>query len=60
MAMYYFGSTLSNLASVVANHKMLVEEGGLQPIITLASSPDPDVHQVLDALLLPSSSPSFL
>jgi len=23
----------------------MVEEGGLQPIITLAYSPDPDVHQ---------------
>ena len=42
---YYVGCALANLSCAIPNHPLMVEEGGLQPIITLAYSPDPDVHQ---------------
>ena len=42
---------LANPSCATANHQLMVEEGGLQPVITLAYSPDPDVHQQAAAAL---------
>jgi hypothetical protein len=45
MTQYYVGCALANLACAMDNHKYMVEEGGIQPLIQLAYSPDPDVQQ---------------
>ena len=51
MSQYYVGCALANLSCAVGNHAIMVEQGGLQPLITLAYASDPDVHQQAAAAL---------
>jgi hypothetical protein len=43
MSQYYVACALANFACSPANHHLIVEHGGLQAIITIAHSVDPDV-----------------
>ena len=51
MSRFYVGRALSNLSSNVSDHNFIVEEEGLQFLLTLAYSQDPDVHQQATAAL---------
>lgn len=51
MSQYYVGCALANLSCSMANHYIIAEHGGLQALITLVSSRDPDVHQQAAAAL---------
>lgn len=48
---YYVGCIYANLACAQRNHALMVEEGALQPIVTLAYSSDSDIHQQAAAAL---------
>jgi hypothetical protein len=51
MTKYYVAYALSNLSSNTANHDTIVRCGGLQPLISLVTCEDPDVHQMAVAAL---------
>ena len=51
MSQYYVGCALANLSFSMSNHPISFEAGGLQAIIALTQSEDPDVHQQAAAAL---------
>ena len=51
MSQYYVGCALANLSCSTTNHHLITEHGGIQALVTLAASPDQDVHQQASAAL---------
>lgn len=49
---YYVAFALANLSSNPENHAILTEEGGLQPLVSLAYSQDVDVHMQVFCVFL--------
>ena len=51
LSKYYVGCTLANFTCNISNHEIIVEKGGLQPIISLVYNTDPNIQQQAASVL---------